>query len=100
MICGATGAAKIGGSPPPFWSLRRKPSFSISNTERSFFFIRSMIALMSFSSKRVVLSVVLRSLGKAVLITGSSHGLVVFRRQMGGAKGKNPVKLGSNHESV
>src|SRR5207245_6728860 len=40
----------IGSSPKPFCSLRRKPFFSISKTERSFFFIKSMMALMSLRS--------------------------------------------------
>jgi len=50
---GATGAGdeKTVCSPAPFWSFSRKPSFSISKTDKSFFFIRSMMALMSLSSK-------------------------------------------------
>ena len=34
-----------------FLQLQLKPSFSISKTDKSFFFIRSMMALMSLSSK-------------------------------------------------
>jgi hypothetical protein len=50
---GAAGAGdeKTVCSPAPFWSFSRKPSFSISKTDKSFFFIKSMTALMSFSSK-------------------------------------------------
>src|SRR6266571_1663976 len=44
---GAAAAALVEG---PFSSLRRNPSFSISKTERSCFFIRSMMALISLRS--------------------------------------------------
>ena len=66
------GAEKTVCSPAPFCSFSWKPSFSISKTERSFFLIRSMMALMSFSSKGASFPEVGETLGKAVLPTGSS----------------------------
>src|SRR5438270_9199661 len=58
--------AEIIGWSTPFCSFRRKPSFSISKTERSFFFIKSMMALMSLRSTAVPFGKT-EGLGKAVL---------------------------------
>src|SRR5437016_9602290 len=71
---GVTGAAdeKIVCSPAPFWSFSRKPSFSISKTDKSFFLIKSMIALMSFSSKVLAPVVEAGRLGNAVFRGRSS----------------------------
>jgi hypothetical protein len=44
------GVVETGCSPIPFCNFNRNPSFSISNTERSFFRIKSMMALISLSS--------------------------------------------------
>ena len=44
------------GAEAPLCSFKRKPSFSISNTERSCFFIKSiidLISLMSLGSKAI-----------------------------------------------
>src|SRR6266498_819909 len=53
----------------PLCSFRRRPSFSISKTERSFFFIKSMIALISLMSlgSTTCSCQKLKRLGKAVL---------------------------------
>src|SRR3984893_6428573 len=63
-------AATAGWSPAPFCNLRRKPSFSISKTERSFFRIKSMMALMSLSSTAAGR---VRRLGKALFLARSSQ---------------------------
>src|SRR5207248_1342668 len=64
-------------SPAPFWSFKRKPSFSISKTDRSFFLIKSMTALMSLRSKCVGSVVEAGRLGNAVF-PGRSSRLIAY----------------------
>jgi hypothetical protein len=59
-------------SPAPFCNFNRKPSFSISKTDKSFFFIKSMMALMSLSSKILAPVVEAGRLGNAVFDGRSS----------------------------
>src|SRR5215831_13053839 len=57
MTCGASSETCPDEPPLPRLSLILKSCFSNSNSETEFFFIRSMIALMSLRSTKVIVSV-------------------------------------------